>query len=73
MVRNITRATAIPAVAACNLFRGGGAVLRAITVIAWAPLARIVRRIAMSSAAGVMSRQPGILRTLHAGAARPQP
>jgi hypothetical protein len=73
IVRIITAAITIPPSAASTLFRGAGAVLRAITCDACAPRVTIVRRISMSSSAGVMSRQPGIRNTLQAGAVRPHP
>ena len=73
IVRSITNATAIPPAAAATVFCGWPAVRRAITSIAREPRVMIVRRMAMSSYDGVMSRQPGIRITLHAGAVRPQP
>jgi hypothetical protein len=73
IVRIINKVTATPPNAASTLPDGGPTVLRAITSVVPGERARIVRRIAMSSDAGVMLRHPEIRKTLHAGAARPQP
>lgn len=73
MVRSINVLAATPPSAASTRPDGGPTVLRAITSVVPGARARIVRRIAMSSDAGVMRRHSGMRNTLHAGAVRPQP
>ena len=73
IVLNINAATETPPKAFPIFPVTGGAIRRDITWVVPGTRAMIVRRIAMSSAAGVKARQPGTRRTLHAGAASAHP
>jgi hypothetical protein len=73
IVLNINAVTATPPNAFPILPVTGGAIRREITCVEPGIRAMIARRIAMSNAAGVNARQPGMRRTVHAGAAAAQP
>jgi len=73
IVLNINAATTTPPNAFPILPVAGGAIRREMICVEPGTRAMIVRRIAVSSAVGVNARQPGMRRTLHAGAAAAQP